>query len=195
MPANQSSLDTLPLVEVRSRGEWRAWLTEHGETSGSIWLVTYKKSFGDRHVSYDDVVEEALCFGWIDSTARALDEERRMLLMAPRKTKSVWSLRNKKRAAALIACGLMTSRGLEKIEAAKDTGSWEALNDSDAGILSKDLVDAFNSSPAARKNFEAFPPGARRIILSWIYSAKRPETRATRIGQTIAAAARNERVR
>jgi len=191
----KNNIATLPVVEVTKRAQWRAWLKKHADTSSSIWLVTYKKASGNRYVSYDDVVEEALCFGWIDSTARALDEERSMLLMAPRKTKSVWSLPNKKRVEKLIAAGLMTCRGLEKIEAAKADGSWDALNDSDAGVLSKDLVEAFDLAPGARKNFEAFPPGARRVILGWIYSAKRPETRAVRIEQIVAAAGRNERVR
>lgn len=110
-------------VQIESRSQWRTWLEQNHDRTDGVWLVTFKKHFGSKYVAYNDVVEEALCFGWIDSLPRKLDDERTMLWMAPRKPGSGWSKLNKERLARMMAAGLMTPAGSEKIEAAKQDGS------------------------------------------------------------------------
>lgn len=179
-------------VEIRSRGELRDWLgCHHGRTKG-VWLVSFKK--GSKHyLTYDDLVEECLCFGWVDSLPRTLDEHRSMRYIAPRKAGSAWSQRNKERVENLIRDGLMTPAGLTKVEAAKEDGSWVFLDDVEAGQMPDDLAAALASYPSARINFDRFPPSSRRLILEWIKQAKRPETRAKRIAETAAKAEDNIR--
>lgn len=179
-------------VEIASRAALREWLAaNHGQTVG-IWLVTWKK--GDpRHLPYNDIVEEALCFGWVDSLPRKLDTARSMLLVSPRRTGSAWSKPNKDRAARLIRDGLMTSAGLAKIEAAKRSGAWAKLDAVEALKIPGDLAAAFRASPPANTHWQGFPRSVRRGILEWIEQAKRPETRAKRIAETATRAARGER--
>ncbi|MBE9099288.1 YdeI/OmpD-associated family protein [Vacuolonema iberomarrocanum] len=180
-------------IQVEHRDEWRRWLMENYDRNDGIWLVTFKKQCGDKYVSYDAVVEEALCFGWIDSLPRKLDEERTMLWMAPRKASSGWSKLNKERIATMIEAGRMTPAGLAKIEAAKQDGSWTALDAIEALEIPPDLQTALDADPVAKQNFEAFPKSAKRGILEWIISAKRPETRAKRVAETTQLAAENKR--
>lgn len=183
-------------VVVRSRAEWRAWLSEHHTQTESIWLVTYKKSARpELHVPWTDVVQEAICFGWIDSQASKLDEERRMVRLSPRKRGSAWSAINKAHVAELSEQGLITDAGWEKIEAAKQDGSWEFLDDVEAGIIPEDLATAFESVPGSRESFEAFPRSTTRATLEWIKRAKRPETRQQRISQTVEKSAAGVRPR
>jgi len=180
-------------VQVERCEEWREWLAENHEQSYGIWLVTFKKHCKEKYVSYDAVVEEALCFGWIDSLPRKLDEERTMLWMAPRKPGSGWSKLNKERIEKMIEAGRMTVAGLAKIEAAKQDGSWSLLDAIAALEIPPDLQTALHANPTAQQNFEAFPKSAKRGILEWIASAKRPETRAKRIEETARLAAENKR--
>lgn len=177
-----------------TRKEWREWLAENHARAAGIWFVYYKKQTGKPRVTYDEAVEEALCFGWIDSVPRKFDDERSKLLFTPRKPKSVWSKLNKTRIERLIENRLMTEIGLTKIEAAKRNGSWNALDASDNLETPADLTEAFERNSGAKKNFEAFSDSVKRSILSWIFSAKRDETRAARIEKTVATAARNKRV-
>jgi uncharacterized protein YdeI (YjbR/CyaY-like superfamily) len=151
------------------------------QTKGAIWLVTWKKP-DPRYIPNADVVEEALCFGWIDSLPRKLDEERSMLLLAPRKSKSAWSAINKARAERLIAAGLMMPAGQKMIDLAKASGTWDKLNDVEALAIPPDLAKALTK--AAVKNFDTFPRSVERGILEWILQAKRTETRAARIRET-----------
>ncbi len=185
-------LDDLPRVPIASRADWRAWLERHHVSSGSIWLVLHKKGQGP-HVPYDDVVEEALCFGWVDSLVRKLDERRSMLLLAPRKPGSAWSKPNKERVARLVASGAMTPAGLAKVEAAKTDGTWTKLDAVETLTVPKDLAAAFRRHAGSAAHFAAFPRSAKRGILEWIEQAKKPETRAKRVAETAALAARNER--
>lgn len=182
-----------PHVEVTSRAELRAWLQANHATSGSIWLITWKKAVPDRYVSYDAVVEEALCFGWIDSLPRKLDEDRTMLRLSPRKSGSAWSATNKVRVETLVRAGLMTHAGHAAVTAAKADGSWSFLDDVEAGIVPADLAAAFNRRPPAQTEFAAFPKSARRGILEWIKQAKTPQTRARRIEETARLAQTGER--
>jgi uncharacterized protein YdeI (YjbR/CyaY-like superfamily) len=189
----ETRLDDLPRLVMSSRAEWRAWLEANHDRSGSLWLVTYKKASGRPTLSNDDIVEEALCFGWIDSLPRKLDSERTMLLLSPRKPGSLWSALNKRRAERMIAAGLMRPAGLALIEAAQADGSWTALDAVEALAIPDDLAAALDARPPARTHFEAFPRSAKRGILEWILQAKRPETRARRVEETARLAERNER--
>jgi uncharacterized protein YdeI (YjbR/CyaY-like superfamily) len=151
--------------------------------------VTYKHTSGKAVVAYDDLVEEALCFGWIDSRPGKLDDERTMLRFTPRKQGSTWAQTNKARVERLVADGLMAPAGLRAIEAAKTDGSWDALNDSDALRVPDDLATALDANPAAARGFEALGRSARKAIIFWATSAKRPETRARRIAEIVRYAA------
>jgi len=179
-------------VEIRSRAELRAWLSANHSRTASIWLVTWKKHT-PHHVPYSEVVDEALCFGWIDSQPKLLDADRSMLRLSPRKPGSGWSKVNKDKIESLTRAGLMAEPGLEKIAAAKRDGSWSRLDAANADTLPSDLVAAFARYPGAAENFAVFPPSARRAILEWISLAKRPETRAARIEETASLAAKGER--
>ncbi|NJO99084.1 MAG: hypothetical protein HC764_26390, partial [Pleurocapsa sp. CRU_1_2] len=156
-------------------------------------LVSYKKETGKPRFDYNDAVEEALCFGWIDSKPNKLDAERSLLWFAPRKPKTGWSKLNKERAEKAIATGLMTQSGLAKIEAAKLDGSWNILDAIEALEIPPDLEEALATYETARLNFDAFPRSAKRGILEWISIAKKPETRAKRIEETAKLAADNIR--
>lgn len=181
-----------PRVPVASRAEWRAWLRKNHRQRKSVWVVSWKK--GDpRYVAYGDLVEEALCFGWIDSLPRKLDASRTMLLMAPRRASSAWSRLNKQRAEKLIASGSMAVAGRRVIVAAKAAGLWTKLDAVDTLTIPLDLKKALKGQPGAQQNFAAFPRSAKRGILDWISQAKRPETRAKRIAETARLAGRNVR--
>jgi uncharacterized protein YdeI (YjbR/CyaY-like superfamily) len=187
-----SKLDELQHVEVTSCAEWRAWLVTHHKQKDGIWLVRYKKP-DPRHVSWPDAVDEALCFGWIDSVPRKLDEARSMLLVTPRNPKSAWSGINKEKIERLTAAGRMVSAGLKMVADAKASGTWDKLVAVEKLEIPQDLVKAFASSKTAQKNFDAFPPSAKRGILDWISQAQRPETRAARIEETVSKAKDNIR--
>jgi len=155
--------------------------------------VTFKKAAGERHVPYDDLVEEAMCFGWVDSVQRRVDDERSRLLMTPRKPKSNWARTNKARVAKLTAAGLMAPAGLAAVEVAKANGTWSALDDVENLIEPADLKRALDADATARGEWDGFPPSARRGILEWILNAKRPQTREARIRETVKQAARGVR--
>ena len=176
-----------PQVHVRDRAAWRAWLAEHAAASTGIWLV-YDKG-PDRRLSYDDIVDEALSFGWVDSLPRSLDHSRAMLYLAPRKPRSNWSRVNKERVERLIAAGAMTPAGLAAVEAARASGTWTALDRVEDGVEPEDLRTALDAVPVARREWDAFPRSTRRAILEWVDAAKRPETRARRVGTVVVEAA------
>jgi uncharacterized protein YdeI (YjbR/CyaY-like superfamily) len=180
-------------VQPETRSAWRAWLAAHHGRAEGVWLITYKKAAGKPRIEYGDAVEEALCFGWIDSKPGKLDEERTKLWFAPRKTGSGWSRPNKERIERLFAAGQMQPAGIAKIEAAKADGSWLALDAVEDLVIDPDLAAALRSYPQAAQNFEAFPRSAKRGILEWIALAKRPETRAARVAETARLAQDNQR--
>lgn len=185
--------DSYAQVTVRSREEWRAWLGEHHADSPGIWLVTFKKTSGGPYLPYDDVVEEALCFGWVDSLPRKLDDERSQLLVTPRKPGSNWSRVNKERVQRLEAAGLMAPAGAAAVQAAKGDGAWSALDDVENLVEPDDLRAALDAEPDARGHWAGFPRSARRGILEWILNAKRPATREKRIRETATQAAQGVR--
>lgn len=186
-------IDDLEQVLVTSRAELRAWLTANADTSPSIWLVTYRPGSGKPAPSYQDVIEEALCFGWIDSTIRRRDEESSMLLLSSRKPDSTWSAVNKRRLEHLIPSGMMTERGMRAIEVAKANGSWSILDPVERLEVPDDLAAALDAHPAARQFFDAMPPGVRKQHLWFVISAKRPATRAARIEKVVHASEEGRR--
>ncbi|MBD1869630.1 YdeI/OmpD-associated family protein [Cyanobacteria bacterium FACHB-471] len=177
----------------KTRSEWRTWLEQHHTRDKGIWLISYKKATGKPRFDYEEAVEEALCFGWIDNKGNKLDEERSLLWFAPRKPGTGWSKLNKERVERLIAQNMMMPAGLAKVEAAKQDGSWNALDAIEALEIPPDLETALASYGEAKQNFEAFPRSVKRGILEWIASAKRPETRAKRVNETAQLASQNLR--
>ena len=181
------------IVEVADRAAWRRWLARHHSGDAGVWLTVHKKGSTSGSLSYEEAVREALCVGWIDSTANSLDAERYLLWMAPRKPGSGWSAVNKRRIEELLADGRVTDAGLEVIEAAKADGSWQLLERSDSLEVPDDLQLAFDRHAGSREHWDGFPPSVRKQILEWIHSAKREETRATRVAETASLAAKGER--
>lgn len=173
----------LQRVEVASREEWRSWLAANHAQSESVWVVTWKKSSSGPYVPYGDIRDEALCWGWIDSLRRTIDEDRTRLLLSSRRPGSRWSAINRERIAALLEAGLMQPPGLALIEAAKIDGTWDALDEVETLVEPEDLARALQQA-GTRARWDAFSPSSRRGILEWIFTAKRPETRARRIAET-----------
>jgi uncharacterized protein YdeI (YjbR/CyaY-like superfamily) len=180
-------------IHLTTRSQWRAWLEQHHTRPEGVWLISSKKATGKPRVAYEEAVEEALCFGWIDSIQRTLDDECAMLWFAPRKPRTGWSKLNKQRIERLTAAGLMAPAGLAKIAAAKQDGSWNALDAVEALEIPSDLAAALDSYPAAQTHFDAFPRSVKRSILEWIASAKTPATPAKRVEETARLAQENIR--
>jgi uncharacterized protein YdeI (YjbR/CyaY-like superfamily) len=172
-------------IRVRSRAELRKWLADNHEQADPIWLVTAKKAVGAAYIPYPEIVEEALCFGWVDSLPRALDATSSMLLLSPRKARSAWSAPNRERAERLITASLMQPSGLAKVEAAKADGSWDFLKSAEDGIEPDDLRNALDANAAARKGYDAFSGPVRRRILETLLRAKGADTRAARIARIV----------
>lgn len=180
-------------VHPKTLAEWRKWLVENHARTEGVWLVSYKKATGKLRFDFNEAVEEALCFGWIDSKGNKVDDERSMVWFTPRKQGTGWSRINKERIERLIETGRMSAAGRAKVEAAKQDGSWNALDAVEALEIPSDLEKAFSKNKTARGYFEAFPRSVKRAILEWISCAKRPETRAKRIEETVTKAEQNIR--
>lgn len=180
-------------ISAPTRADWRQWLAENGETEKSVWLAIYKKASGTPSVTYDEAVDEALCFGWIDSSAKKGTDEYYLQFFARRNPKSNWSRVNKDKVAKLIQAGLMTDAGMEMVDLAKQTGTWSALDDVENLINPPDLQQQLDANPTARQYFDAFPKSVKRGILEWLLNAKTPATRAKRIDEIVTLAERNER--
>ena len=179
----------------KTRPDWRAWLAKNHASVTEIWFVIYKKHTGKPCCSYDDGVEEALCFGWIDGLTKSIDDERYAVRFSPRRSGAIWSESNKKRVAKMIKQGLMTPIGLAKIEEAKANGEWDkASQREDASIVPGDLKRALRTSKQAQENFEAASVSQRRMFIYWITSAKRAETRKKRIARAIEMLKANEKI-
>lgn len=182
-----------PWTHPLTRAEWRQWLAAHHTQTGGVWLVSYKKATGMPRFDYEEAVEEALCFGWVDSKPNKLDAQRTLLWFAPRKPATGWSRPNKLRVERMIQAGLMTEAGLRKVEQAQQDGSWFKLDAIEDLAIPDDLAQALAAYAPASQNFSAFPRSAKRGILEWIANAKTPTTRARRIDETARLASQNER--
>ena len=172
---------------------WRTWLERHHARPEGVWLVTWRSGSGGPHITYEESVEQALCFGWVDSKGKKLDDERTMLWFTRRKRGSGWSRPNKQRIERLLAAGAMAPAGIAVIEAAKADGSWTLLDAVEDLVVPDDLAAAFDARAGSREHWEAFPRSAKRALLEWIVQAKRPETRARRVTETADKAALGER--
>lgn len=170
----------------KNRKEWRSWLSKNHDKASEIWLVFYKVKTKKQSIKYQEAVEEALCFGWIDSTVKRIDDEKHMQKYTPRKERSNWSNSNKIRVKNLIEAGVMTEHGLRIINIAKMNGSWNKLDSIDIRIESpQDFSIALEQNSAAKSAYDKLPPSRKKQFLYWIQSAKRPETRVKRIAETI----------
>jgi uncharacterized protein YdeI (YjbR/CyaY-like superfamily) len=171
---------------VTNRQDWRAWLKSNHAKVKEIWLIYFKKHTGRPRIPYDDAVEEALCYGWIDSTIRRLDEDRFAQKFTPRKSKSNWSELNKKRVQKLIRQGRMTKAGMVKVEAARKNGEWDkkppAAMTFDFPI---ELAKALSGSKTARDFFDSLSPSFQKQYVGWIASARKPETRQRRAEEAL----------
>jgi len=183
--------DGVNTLYANSREEWREWLEKNHQIEKSVWLIIYHKESKTPSVNYEEAVEEALSFGWIDSKPNKRDKESYYLFFAKRKPNSNWSKANRERAEKMIRLGLMTDAGKEIIDIAKRTGTWTALRDVQNSVIPNDLQGLFDKNKKAYDNFQAFPPSSKRIILEWILNAKRPETRRKRIEETVTLAEKN----
>lgn len=179
-------------LHVPTREEWRAWLEANHATKAEIWFIFYKKHTAHPSVPYDDAVEEALCFGWIDGIQKKVDEDRYALRFTPRRKGSQWSRPNKDRVIKMMDARKMTQAGLDALG--------NALNEPDpeprppANKIPPELSKALAANPAAQANFEKYPPSYKRLSIGWIMSAKKPETRQKRIMEVVELAAQNKRI-
>jgi uncharacterized protein YdeI (YjbR/CyaY-like superfamily) len=174
-----------PSIEITDRADWRAWLVEHHATSDGVWVVTYKKAAGERHVPYVDLVLEALCFGWVDSQAKGVDAERTSITMTPRRAKSRWTQPNRERIEALAEAGLLQPAGIAAVEAAKASGAWDELRSVEALEEPEDLRTALDADPAVRARWDTSTRTVRFQHLLQLHDTKRAETRARRIAAIV----------
>ena len=184
--ANDETRD-MKTVGAKNRAEWRAWLAAHHNNETEVWLVYYRKKTGKSSVKYGASVEEALCFGWVDSIIKKLDDTKYARKFTPRKDSSKWSTSNKKRVEKLMRDGLMTEYGLIKVDAAKRCGSWD--NPVQKPELTYDMpaefADALRENKRAQETYAHLAQTYQKQYLGWIETAKRPETREKRIRESI----------
>jgi uncharacterized protein YdeI (YjbR/CyaY-like superfamily) len=178
---------------AESKPAFRNWLIENHQTETNLWLIIYKKDSGTPSITYDQAVDEAICYGWVDSSINKRDDDSFYQYFAKRNPKSNWSRVNKVKVEKLISEGLMTESGLKMIELAKLTGTWTALDDVENLISPPDLQEAFDENILAKEYFDLFPRSVKRGILEWLMNAKQPETRLKRITEIVSKAERNER--
>ncbi len=180
---------------MQSRVEWRAWLEKNHADEKEIWLIHYKKHVHKPSVTYEEAVEEALCFGWIDGILKRIDDERHTIRYSPRRKRSIWSPSNKARVERLITQGLMTEAGLAKIREAKENGEWvRASVQEEPASTPPDLRAALASNKKAKHFFDQMAPSYRKQFIWWVTSAKRKETRQRRIRETVKLIAQNRRL-
>lgn len=189
-PANAAGADR---VQPEDLAAWADWLAANHARGTGVWLVSWKRATGRQHFTYEEAVTEALRYGWVDSVARGLDDQRSMLWYGPRRAGSGWARTNKERIARLEAEGRLHGAGRAAVEAAKADGSWSLLDAVEDLVVPGDLSAAFDAHPGAHAQWDAFPRSARRAILAWIVQAKRPATRAKRIAETAEQAAQGRR--
>jgi len=179
----------------KNRAAWRAWLERNHAREKELWLVLSKKNSNEPTVTYDEAVEEALCFGWIDGIVKSIDDEKYAIRFSPRKSGSIWSESNKKRVAKMIAEGKMMAIGLAKVAEAKRNGQWDkATQREDVSNIPADLRRALQVDKQAAQNFNALAPSHKRQYIYWITEAKRAETRQRRIDETLRMLKENKRL-
>lgn len=187
---------TTPEIELfypENRQQWRDWLTKNHAHKTAVWLVLYKKKANMPTLTWSVAVDEALCFGWIDSVQRKLDEDRSIQYFSKRKSKSTWSKINKLKVEELIAANLMTQSGLESIQIAKQNGSWQILDTVEELVLPDDLVAELSLNEMAMNFFLGLSKSTRKAMLQWLVMAKRTETRQRRIAEIVELATKKQK--
>lgn len=169
----------------KTKQEWRQWLIDHHQSEEAVWLLSYKKKTGKPCVAWSDVVDEALCFGWIDGMRKSVDEQSFVQFVCKRKPKSGWSKINKEKIERLIADGLMTEAGFKSIEVAKQNGSWKLLDEVEELTVPQELAKAFEANPKADAFFNTLSKSVKKMMLHWVVSAKRPETKLNRVTEIV----------
>jgi uncharacterized protein YdeI (YjbR/CyaY-like superfamily) len=185
--------DNINTFHAKTQKDWRDWLEKNHDKEKSVWLIIYKKESNVPSVYYPEAVDEALCFGWIDSKPNKRDEESYYQFFSKRNPKSNWSKVNKDKVARLMADDLITPAGVKLIELAKESGTWTALDDVDNLTVPDDMQKMMDENQDALANWEKFPPSTRKGILEWILNAKQAETRLKRITETVTLAKKNVR--
>ncbi|MDW7690945.1 YdeI/OmpD-associated family protein [Flammeovirgaceae bacterium SG7u.111] len=175
----------------KSRTDWRKWLEKNHQSAQSVWLVYFKSSTKVASLSWSEAVDEALCFGWIDSTKKTIDEERYMQYFSRRKPNSMWSKINKEKVAKLIQNNLMAKAGFDSIEIAKQNGSWTILDEVEALVIPEDLKEELANHKGVMEYFESLSKSIKKMLLYWVISAKRAETRQKRILEVAESASKN----
>lgn len=177
------------------RHVWRTWLVENHATAKEIWLVFYKKHVKKPGLAYEEAIEEALCFGWIDGLLKRIDDEKHTIRFSPRRKNSIWSERNKQRVRKMIQEGRMTEVGLAKVAEAKANGQWDkAAQREDATCVPSELAAALAKDKRARRNFERLAPSYCKQFIYWVASAKREETGRRRVAEAVALLAQDKRM-
>jgi uncharacterized protein YdeI (YjbR/CyaY-like superfamily) len=184
-----------PIYHPADLAAWRAWLAANCDTARGVWVMSWRKASGRQPVAYAELVEEAICFGWIDSTVNVLDAERGLQLMTPRKARSGWTRLNRQRVAALEREGRMADAGRRAVEVAKANGSWTIYDAVEDLVEPDDLANALDARPDARAAWDGFPPSARKQMLWWVIRSGRPDTRASRIENVVSEAASGRRAK
>jgi uncharacterized protein YdeI (YjbR/CyaY-like superfamily) len=179
----------IELFYPKSQKEWRLWLTKNHIKKDAVWVIFYKQKIGKPTITWSNAVDEALCFGWIDSVKKTLDEERSIQFFSKRKPKSTWSKINKAKIQLLIDTKKMTQAGLHCINIAKENGSWSILDGVEALVIPNDLQIALIAKPNANDFFLGLSKSVKKAILQWLVLAKRPETRQKRISEIVEVAA------
>lgn len=187
------ALDDGEKVVATDGAAWRAWLELNHATSAGAWLVRPRPGSALVLIEYEDAILEALCFGWIDGPVRTFDESTGGLWFAPRRATSGWAATNKARVALLEENGMLAPAGIRAIEVAKANGSWSVLDNAEALREPDDLAAALDAVPAARTGWDGFPPSSRKLGITSVDTARRPETRAARIAKIVADAAEGRR--
>ena len=182
-----------PIYHAETRAQWRAWLEANHDAVPGVWLCSWKPATNKPACPYPEVVEEAICFGWIDSTVNTLDDNRGLQLITPRQPKSTWTRLNRRRVEDMEARGLMTDAGRRAVEIARENGRWTILDPVEDLVEPDDLVAALNANSSARAAWDGFPPTPRKAMLWWVISAARDDTRARRVATIVEKAARGER--
>ncbi len=177
----------------KGRTDWRKWLEKNHRSKQSVWLVYFKLSTKVASVSWSEAVDEALCFGWIDGTKKTIDKERYMQYFSRRKPNSTWSKINKEKVARLIQNNLMTKAGFDSVETAKQNGTWSLMDDVEELIIPEDLSIALNKNESSMKFFQYQSKSIKKVMLHWVVTAKRTETRKKRIEEIARLAARGKR--
>ena len=180
---------------VPNRNDWRAWLSKNHASKKEVWLIYYKKHTGKPSIPYDDSVEEALCFGWIDGIMKRVDDEKCARKFMPRKSRSRWAESNKKRAEKMMREGKMTEAGMAKVEGAKKNGEWFKSHERPKELFVHPFIDkALRENRKAQENFEKLAESYRRLYIRWISSAKRKETRIRRLKEAIGLLEQNKKL-